>query len=1156
LSLSDKPTSDFAKVIDQFVRQVQMGEQEGRPLRPNTDRLILVVGREASNSIKNHLRKILSRLSTIAVTHALMKVPQNADEKRGLSIVIKHIRRSWRIASERQATELQIRSLLALIQIQTLDVETGGADETTAKGILRQFILKDQAQAGAAWSKLVNECSAYAANHSGANRSMLQQVMLVAGFELQACRSYRDDISKLLARSNGIKSVLRDLSCLNVRGHSLKIHRQASELLRQSAQTESLLVIGDPGAGKSGALYDLAIGLEAEGHDVILLAADRIEAGSLGALRLEFGLNHEALEVLLAWPGIRRAYLILDGLDAARDPRREATFRDLIRELINKKSRWQVVASIRQFDLRHNHELQDLFRAARPLPLPSHLVSGEFTRMHHLCVPLLTDEELAQLASQSSDFDALFRTAPMEMRELLRVPFNLRLISALLTEGLSLSELTPIRTQSELLERYWEEKVIGVDGHGYDREGILRQTCECMVSARALRIPLALLNPTGIGGHLTHLLSSHVLTHYQPTAETPPDRSTVAYSHHVLFDYAVARLMLRHSPPTIVERLTQSPDLVLVIRPSLTLHFLYLWLYERTAFWELSLQLAGWERLSPLGKIIGPSVVAAEARQETDLDPLHNALISTNENTRKAAEHILRHIILSLAAKPETELKLAGLVAGPWSDLTERVSQTMRDSTAFSIRTLLLMICDHPELCSPVNLTAAGAAARHLLEYAWARITYRSELSSSGIQCVCRTFGTDPASSQVLLARALEEDHLKQYAYIEARWLADEVENLARIGPDFVTDIYRTLFRHQETSDARTPMSNSQILPLVSNRKQDFEHAQWILSEGFSKFLKAAPKQAAEALISVIDAYVTQQHPSYGERWQENSFMVRGHSATIREDFSHSWDSGDLYQDDNPIKMLNVFEDYILTADQEGNTVIINEFLDLLMQESRVAVWWRRLLLWGAKRPQTIGQTLKYLLKEPTLLVGMDTHAAAVEFLKAIFPSLIQNEREELERFILALPDRFSSERREFAVRKRDQLLIALTHTDLILPETVSIVASLRATQAQRKATHATAAVPSAESNTSATSHRHTELRQLVTDFEAAYKNSDRGPSTLSAMLTSLLTLRGAIQSVAEQDLPLVREAYTSLITGCKTIAGIDGLSCTEPLGSAVKQIL
>jgi len=1158
LNSSKVATSDFAKVIDQFVRQIHVGQQEGKPLDPITDRLVLVVGPEASNTIRNDLRRLLSRIPSFSLTQPLSKAPQNLAEKTVLHVLMRHLKRSWKAAFGTQPTDSEIRNLLALIQIQTLDVEQGGADETTAKGFLRKSILKDQSQAAAAWSKLINTCSVYAANHSGASRSILQQVLLVAGHDLQACRSYQDDISRLRARSQGIKSVLNDLSCLHVKGHSLRIQRESSDLLQQSAQQESLLVIGDPGAGKSGALYELVEGLEAGGHDVILLAADRIDSGSLGALRVELGLDHEVLEVLLEWPGARQGYLILDGLDAARDPRREATFRDLIRELLNTKSRWRVIASIRQFDLRHNHELQKLFRTSRPLSLPAHLVSAEFKAMHHLRIPLLNDDELTQLTRQSSDFDGLLRSAALEMRELLRVPFNLRLIADLLTEGLPLSELTPIRTQSELLERYWSKKVIGVDGQDFDREGILRQVCERMVSARTLRVSPADLNLAGLASHLNHLLSSQVLTYYQPVPDSPPDRSVLTYSHHVLFDYAVARLLLRHSPPTIAERLIQSPDLILVIRPSLTLHFLYLWRYERAAFWEQSLQLSGLERLPHIGKVLGPSVVAAEAKDITDIEPLHAALNSSDENIRKQAETILRYIVLSLFATPETDRRLSGPAAGPWSSLSDQVSQSLRESTVFSIRTLLWMLCEHPESFTPAEQNAAGAAARRLLEYAWARTPYNSDLVTRGICCVCRTFESDPNSSRALLSRALDENHLKQYAYIEARWLADEVKRLALVTPDFVKDIYQALFKHVEELDTPTPMGDSQILPLVSNRKQDFHHAQWRLSEAFPSFLESAPSQAAEALISIVKAYVIQHHRPYRGEWEEQSFTLEGHTATIRTDFSHTWDAGTVYQNEDAIKILNAFERYILKADEDGKSVIVSNLVDLIIRENRPAVLWRRLLLWGAKRPQSIGQKLKGLLKSAPLLVGMDTRGAAGTFLKAIFPDLTTDERTEVERVILGIPDLFSPEEREFGERKRDQLLVGLTATDLVVPEAVSLVTSLQAPQNREAEDRSTAVsvAPATGGETSATDHKRSEFQRLVADFEAAYKRPERDATTLDAMRASLLRLKQAVQSAGDEDGRMVKDAYHTLITGSTSIALIDGLSCEEPLGSAVKEIL
>jgi hypothetical protein len=48
------------------------------------------------------------------------------------------------------------------------------------------------------------------------------------------------------------------------------------------------------------------------------------------------------------------------------------------------------------------------------------------------------------------------------------------------------------------------------------------------------------------------------------------------YSHHVLFDYAVARLVLRGDPSTLVKRLMDDPELAIVIRPSFSYHFQHL----------------------------------------------------------------------------------------------------------------------------------------------------------------------------------------------------------------------------------------------------------------------------------------------------------------------------------------------------------------------------------------------------------------------------------------------------------------------------------------------------------------------------------------------------------------------------------------------------
>src|ERR1700732_60322 len=102
-----------------------------------------------------------------------------------------------------------------------------------------------------------------------------------------------------------------------------------------------------------------------------------------------------------------------------------------------------------------------------------------------------------------------------------------------------------------------------------------------MIATRTLRIDWKSLVHDGAGSSaFSQLLSNHVLSEWQPSRESAPDRSMVMYAHHVLFDYASARLILRGDPASLVMRLTHNPDLAIVIRPSFLYHFRYLWSLE------------------------------------------------------------------------------------------------------------------------------------------------------------------------------------------------------------------------------------------------------------------------------------------------------------------------------------------------------------------------------------------------------------------------------------------------------------------------------------------------------------------------------------------------------------------------------------------------
>lgn len=179
-----------------------------------------------------------------------------------------------------------------------------------------------------------------------------------------------------------------------------------------------------------------------------------------------WGLDHDLLDVLAQWsPGLPKL-LIVDALDAPRtDPQADSsrTLVDLVRVWLPE---WRVVVSVRRWDLRHSPRL-----AQFPGP-PT-------------CIAELDDGELAQVASEWRELAELVESAPDDLRQLLRNPFNLRLVAELLLAGTALTELCDIHDRLEFLNRHWHHRVSDEPGR-IGRYVLLARTCEYTATNRTL----------------------------------------------------------------------------------------------------------------------------------------------------------------------------------------------------------------------------------------------------------------------------------------------------------------------------------------------------------------------------------------------------------------------------------------------------------------------------------------------------------------------------------------------------------------------------------------------------------------------------------------------------------------------------------------------
>jgi hypothetical protein len=651
ISLQTASDSDLASAIDQFVRlflensrNVGASDPVLDTLDVGRDRLVLVVGPGSSVPIKQCLRDVLVRVRSLSPAESLEHAASNAAELRALKIVKAHVERSWQGAVSAQPSEDNLRALLGMVWIQELDVDERGRGEGEAQGMLRSSVLVEPTQAQSAWNMLVAACAGFASNRTGADRKQLQDLLLNAGISLKAVRSYRDDIAKLKEYSLSIGELLSDLSFIRVGLNTVKVARSSTVALREAAEQAGLVVVSDPGAGKSGALFDLAQMIREAGADFILLSADRIEARSAGLLRDEIGLEHDLINVIDNWPGTQLGYMIIDALDAARSEGAQKTLRDLVRQLMVKQQRWRVVASIRRYDLRYANDLRAAFSGSPP----TELSDGEFLDVRHLRIPVFDDHEIDEISHKSADLARLISASGGELLALLRVPFNLRLMADLISEGISVDEITPIRTQVELLERYWQERVIRRDGRGDAREAVLRLAVQEMVANRSLRVNRGqVASDPAVSTPLNQLLSAHVLVEWQRPAGGRPERAVLTFAHHILYDYAVARLLLRGVPGTAAAKIKQDPDLSIAIRPSLVLHFQYLWWMDQTRdiFWNEVLDFLLTEGIPEIARVVGPTVAADQAISESDLSPLTAALADTNGNVRDIADKALRHLV-------------------------------------------------------------------------------------------------------------------------------------------------------------------------------------------------------------------------------------------------------------------------------------------------------------------------------------------------------------------------------------------------------------------------------------------------------------------------------------------------------------------------------
>ena len=1031
LSLSEKTDSKLADTLDQFVRQYLASGEDAygpakwkRPIDPEKDKFVIAIDEGYPNTIKSELKTALNKVRDLTNEQTLQDVACNQKESIALEKVKEHLSRIWRGHSGQNIDEADLRRILSMIHVEVFQLDDGEPGREFLISLLGNNVLADRTRAGEALGIIERGALSYISSGAGADRHKLEKLLSVDNsFRLKTVPSYQPDINKLKSKTLETSQRTAKYSRLNI-GAGVHIERQIVTELEGLSADGNILVVGDPGAGKSGVMHELASRLTARGEDVLFIEISQYAAQDMADLRAKLDLDHEFAKALREWKPKTYTYLLLDGLDAARKTGAMSVFRQLIEDASQMKH-VRIIASIRIFDLLCSTELPRLFPCRDGEQIGQDIQCEQLPRARHLKVGDLSDVELADAKGRSSVIESILNSAPPDLLNLLRNPFNLNITSELVSAGARVESLNQISHQMELLDMYWEKRVLDSPqpGEGYDRETMLKKAIEQMVNDKAMQVnKSALLTSSGEGRILDDILSRNLLRDVNARPSQMPE-GPFEFPHHILFDYSVARLYLRKSCDDLISIFETDPDIFIAYRPSIEIHLRHLWHHDRPGFWLISLGLVKRDTIPAIGQIIAPQIVAHEQFTVDDLEKLKGCLITADGDIQASAEKFLKFWVIGLRYEIQ-QAKLSLKSIDQALLFLDSLTEHLVVSTAYSVINFLNIIIDREDIGHDDDILI-NRIARAVLTFFWGIEPRQRWPVESSIESVVKSFGTCPEQSRQILSQIIKTNRITSFGYEELRPLTNDLEYIADHDPDFIYQIYSAAFSYKETRKDPAPWGGI-LISLVSHISQDYDMNLWRLKEYFPRFIEQYPLHATGVLASVLASYGKNEWARDGAETEEKPMELNGATVAYKEDWSEHWDDHDpMHQ--NELEMLQSFDRYLASLlERSCRAPELDEIFNYLLFNSSAAVFWRRLFRLALIDLEHLGKRLVLLLSERDILLGDSIQHEVANLLNAIFSHLTVPEREQIEIAILSLAKEPDGNRTSYSRHSCDRYLSIL----------------------------------------------------------------------------------------------------------------------------------
>ncbi|WP_316348247.1 hypothetical protein [Desulfuromonas acetoxidans] len=869
-----------------------------------------------------------------------------------------------------------------IFRIARFTMDEGDSDWREASRLLGRHLYGHENSGDAALRDLKGIMRELIENGAPANRSGLLRALRNRGHHDIGAPGFESDISNLQAATNMEIARLAIHGRLPI-GEGTAITRESDGPLIEAILSGSLLVVGEPGAGKTGALVHAAETIAANDNIVVFLSVDRFSGVAIAAdLLSELSLTHSMVETLDAMPGDKLKVLFIDALDATRGGPSESVFASLIEDIRKELAEdWTVVASIRTFDLKNGHRFRQAFAGT---PANQNYADTSLSQVRHFLVPRLSENDLVEAGSVVPELGSLLTSVPSSLTELLRNIFNLSLATQLLADGADSETFCAIRTQSGLIDAYEDIRLRTTSAQQAAAAAARIMANRCRLSVRKVLIEHAALDD---------VIQTGVLTE---------SGDLVSFAHHVLFDHIAGRFHLEwDQPDALITQLNGNTSIALILAPALRFAVERLWRTDKNTGHPLSWQLAAGifseSNVDPVLGNVTLRTITENIENEQDIAGL-TTIIATSANDPTFTA--LMRTLASFAAM-DIEMVRPGTVycAIAWARIAEALVATNEHALAHPARVLLFALFKHSDLENAALLHIFGHASRQLLEFAWQSTPPLVSLSDDAIRFVGKSFASDPDASRALLSRILQDPHFSLHADHEATWLAEQIIPITHADPEFSVDIYTALYSQTINDNSASWLGGqpSRIFSLSSNRRQDYEHSRWELGTAMGKVLEISPSHGTRALINALIGKTITEYIGIN-RDPENIYLgcteieLRGHYFTY-----DSWHEKD---DDSPRRKDDLLENYELflrNCSPEHFKISVEE----ASRDYTCAPVLARIFGIGSERIEEVGDFLWPLIQHSDVFENSAISRETIRFLVSAWPSRTREDRIQFETMAL-----------------------------------------------------------------------------------------------------------------------------------------------------------